>query len=235
MKILGFIISIFFISGVKAYGQVNTDSIASDIDSVNIKIDTIKGRFIPTGIRIGLDAISAGQAISGHDQKEYQFYADIDFYRYFLNIHVGTFDGEWSNGQGVYTNTGTHFKIGPDVNFLHRDPDGSALFFGLRYAWSTFSDDFNYTLEDEVWGNISKDASNSNLTAHWAELNAGLKVRVYKLFWMGYTARFKFSVNSFEDKGLIPHWIPGYGQADENTFWSLDYWLIIRLPLPKKK
>jgi len=210
----------------------------------NLEPDTVKGKYKPTGIRIGVDLISAGQGIYKSGIKsitqgayqELQFSADIDFYRYFLNFEYGVFDREWIKPDGlnaVYKNSGSHFKIGPDVNFLHKDPDGSALFFGMRYAWSGFSDQLTYDYSSGYWGDGSNQLENTSVSAHWFELTTGLKVKLTRILWMGYTARFKFGINSFEKQQLVPHWVPGFGLADEKSFWGLDYWLIFRVPLKK--
>lgn len=209
----------------------------------NITPDTVKGKFIPTGVRLGFDLINAGQAvikngvkaITQGEYRELQFSADIDFYRYFLNVEYGIFEREWIRDDGFYNNKGVHYKIGPDVNFLHRDPDGAALFFGLRYAFTKFSDDMNYQYSNGFWGNGGNSISNKDIKADWFEITTGLKVPLTKIIWLGYTARVKLGAGTFEDQALIPYWVPGYGRADRNTAWGLDYWLILRIPLKKSK
>ena len=61
----------------------------------------------------------------------------------------------------------------------------------------------------------------------------GLKVKIWKYLWLGYTARFKFGVDTFERNELIPHEIPGFGRADETVIWDFDYWLMFRIPIRK--
>lgn len=230
MKTLGYIIISMLIS-VAGYGQSN------------LQPDTTKGKFIPTGIRIGFDLISSGEAVidkglqvfTQGEYNELQFAADIDFYRYFLNVEYGIYDRQWTRDDGYYINKGSHFKIGPDINFLHKDPDGSALFFGLRYSFSNFSDEIVYDYQNQFWGDGANRIENDNLKANWLELTTGLKVKLTKIIWLGYTARFKFgySTDTFADKALIPHWVPGYGRASETSAWGLDYWLIVKVPFRK--
>lgn len=230
MKISGFIIISLFVC------------FSSSAQNEDIVPDTVKGKFIPSGIRVGFDLISFGQdivekgiqAFSGDGFNELHFTADIDFYRYFLNIEYGIYNRQWTRTDGFYINTGDFYKIGPDINLLHRDPDASALFFGLRYAWANFSDEVVYNTESEFWGSGGNRVSNDDLSADWFELTTGLKVKLTRILWLGYTARFKFSVDTFEGRQLIPHWIPGFGRADERTWWGLDYWLIIKIPFKKE-
>ncbi|MBL6444957.1 hypothetical protein JMN32_01460 [Fulvivirga sp. 29W222] len=198
-----------------------------------VQLDTTSRRFIPTGIRVGADLIGFGKSFSKVDYKQYEFQADIDFYRYFLNVEYGQMERTLENSNSLYTVEGSYFKVGPDINFLHRDPDQSALFFGLRYATTTFSDELNFSYTNDVFGDGTSQISNTDLKADWFEMVTGMKVKMWKFIWLGYTARFKFGIDTFERNELIPHEIPGYGRADKNVSWGFNYYLIFRIPLRK--
>ena len=195
--------------------------------------DTTKARFIPTGIRIGADAIGLTKSFVKDDYKQYEFQADIDFYRYFFNVEYGRMERSLINTQGNYQLQGSYFRLGPDINFLYKDPDKSALFFGLRYAFNNFSDQLTYTYTDAIYGDGEGTAANKDIKADWFELTTGMKVKILKVFWLGYTARFKFGVDTFERNALIPYEIPGDGRADKRSTWGFNYYLIFRLPLRK--
>lgn len=203
-------------------------------DSVRVKAPKEKGRFIPNGIRIGTDLVSIAKSSLKEDYKEYQLQADIDFYRYFLNVGFGTLEQTLRNESGDYTVEGKYFRVGPDINFLHRDPDKSALFFGVRYSFTTFSDRLNYSYENPFFGDGINTVSNTDLKANWFEMVTGMKVKMWKMVWLGYTARFKFAVDTFENNDLIPTVVPGYGPADEKSAWAINYYLIIRIPVRKE-
>jgi hypothetical protein len=217
-----------------AFSQV--DSQLKDSTSV------LKNKFLPTGIRVGFDLVSFGQAvkingikaITQGDVRQLKFNADVEFYRYFLNFEYGTFERIWFAPQTTYINEGSFYKIGPDINFMHRDPDHSALFIGMRYARANYKDEISNDYDNIFWGDGSLNKENSSLQSNWLELTTGLKVRLYKFLWMGYTARFKFRVNdNFSTNELAPHWIPGYGLTAKKSRWGLEYWLIFRIPFRK--
>lgn len=199
-----------------------------------VQLDTTSRRFIPTGIRVGVDAIALGKSFYQDDYKQYAFQADIDFYRYFLNLEYGKMERTLISNAD-YNVEGTYFRVGPDINFLHRDPDKSALFFGLRYGITTFSDKLSFAYSDPLYGNGTSNLSNTDLKANWFEMVTGLKVKIWEVFWLGYTARFKFGVDTFERNVLIPHEIPGYGRADKRVNWDFNYYIIFRLPLRKEE
>lgn len=219
-------------------------------DSVQIDSTRNNSRFFPTGVRIGIDLISFGQgvqtngirAITQADVRQWKFSADIDFYRYFFNVEYGIFERQWDAPGSTYINKGSFLKVGPDVNFLHRDPDQSALFIGMRYATSFYEDNLSYEYSNVFWGDGSDFVENKSLSSRWFEVTTGLKVKLGEYIWMGYTARFQFSVNdNHATNELAPNWIPGYGLAQEESNWGFEYWLIFRIPIseyipaPKKK
>src|SRR5690606_5077832 len=97
--------------------------------------------YIPTGVRLGTDALALIR--SGYDDSfsGWEVNADIDFRRYFLAVDLGSWQRSIASEQGSYSNDGTYFRIGADMNFLNRDPDKNVLFFGVRYGRSIFSED----------------------------------------------------------------------------------------------
>lgn len=225
MKTFGFIISLLLLIIKVGFGQTD----------MALHPDSVKGKFIPTGIRLGTELINIGRSASNSDLTEYTFTADIDFHRYFLNVEYGTLDRSFEDQVGsLYSVSGSYFRIGPDINFLKKDPDGNALFFGFRYGTTQIDDELTYTNTSSVFENEPRTISNSGLRANWGEMVTGLKVKIWKMVWLGYTARFRFGADTFERNELIPHIIPGYGPTEETVTWGFDYWLMIRIPFRKK-
>jgi hypothetical protein len=58
---------------------------------------------------------------------------------------------------------------------------------------------------------------------------------MWKMIWMGYTARFKFGLKTNETGPMLPHDVPGYGRTDKESTWGFNYQIFVRLPVPKKK
>ena len=245
---LRFLISILFIqASFIALGQSTTTQIDSATTSQPALNDTTKrapSKFIPTGLRVGIDLVSFGQGVQKNgiraftqgDVRQWKVSADIDIYKYFINFEYGRFDRFWFAPSSTYYNEGTFIKIGPDVNFMHKDPKKNALFIGLRYARSKYLDYIQYGYGNNFYGDNTKNASNNELKSNWLELTTGLKVHLTKYIWTGYTARFKFRVNdNYANNELAPHWIPGFGAATRESSWGLEYWLIVRIPFKKEK
>lgn len=243
---LRFLISILIIqASLTTYGQSVENRADSTSVAISSKIDSTKAapsKFMPTGVRVGLDLVSFGQgvqkngirALTQGDVRQWKFSADVDIYRYFINFEYGQFERMWIAPSSNYLNKGSFIKIGPDVNFFHKDPKQNALFIGLRYAQSKYEDEIAYNYTNVFYGDGTKIAFNTELKSRWFEITTGLKVRLTKYIWSGYTARFKFGVNdNFANNPLAPRWIPGYGASTRESSWGLEYWLIFRVPLKK--
>lgn len=243
-----FLISILLVQaslisfGQQTKSQMDSASIARPV--LKDSIQKTPSKFKPTGLRIGLDLVSFGQGVQKNgiraftqgDVRQWKFSADIDIYRYFINFEYGKFDRLWVAPSSNYHNEGSFFKIGPDVNFMHKDPKKNALFIGFRYSRANYEDFITSNYTNVFYGDNTKSVSNNALQSRWFEFTTGLKVRLTRYVWSGYTARFKFSVNNkYENNPLAPHWIPGYGAASRESAWGLEYWLIFRVPFKKEK
>lgn len=199
-------------------------------------MDTLKVRnkFLPMGLRIGTDLITGIKGYRSEKFNGWEINADVDMYRY----HVVMDYGRWAviepmrNGQ--YDNDGKYFRFGVDVNFLKKDPDRNMFFLGFRYGRASFSDSAGYTYTDTYYKNVEKYLVNTNLVGRWAELTTGLRVKVWKFFWMGYTARMKFLPSVSGQRELISYDIPGYGVASRRLYWGFNYQLFFRIPFTAK-
>lgn len=200
------------------------------------KLDTLldkKLRFVPTAIRIGTDAIPPIRTLTDGAFSGYEFNVDIDFYRYYLAIEAGRWGRDFQTDMEEYTNHGNYFRIGVDVNFLKKDPEKNVFFIGARYGHGKFSENLTITSVDDVWGSSTDSYVNTDVKANWAELTTGLKVRMFGIFWMGYTARYKFLLGTNEARGFIPHDVPGYGKTYNESTWGFNYYIMFKIPVRK--
>jgi hypothetical protein len=210
---------------------------AQKADSVQ-RADTVKqGKkdFIPTGIRFGTDLISLIRTQTDEGFSGYEYNADIDFYRYFLTVEYGKWQKKFSSDVDTYSNDGDYMRVGVDINFLKKDPDKNMFFFGGRYAWGTYSEVFSTPVIDPVWTNQTVTYSSTDVSSRWVEITTGLRVKMFKFLWMGYTARYKFALKTNEPDGFTSYDVPGYGKTAEKTTWGFNYQLLFRIPIRKTK
>jgi hypothetical protein len=201
-------------------------------DTVKVKKDP--RRFIPTGVRVGTDALSIARNFYDNSFSGWEVDADVDFDRYYLALEYGTWSRNFNGSGNVYDNDGNYFRAGIDVNFLTKDPEKNMFFFGMRYGRATFSEHLDVDIDDPDFGKFTENYHNTNLHGHWYELTTGLRVKMIGSFWMGYTARFKFGLKTNEG-GMIPSDVPGFGRTDKPSTWGFNYVLLFRIPLGKAK
>ncbi|MBI3218820.1 MAG: hypothetical protein HYZ44_04855 [Bacteroidetes bacterium] len=199
------------------------------------RIDTVSNKYMPTGLRIGIDALTLIRS-KDNSFKGWEVNFDTDLYRYFVTVDYGYWATNQLLGNGRYTNSGNYIRFGADVNFLLKDPDKNMFFLGMRYGISSFSESVEYTNTASYsgFGTNSYSRSNGSLSGHWIEITTGLRVKIVSGFWMGCTARLKFApvVNGFGQ--LSPYDMPGYGIVEEAPYWGFNYQLFWRFPFKNK-
>lgn len=201
-----------------------------------IKMDsTIHKKWQPTGVRFGIDI--AGPIYNFFEPKisNYEIAADIDLNKFFAVVELG--QGAYNSNDDItnYSNSGFFYRVGADINMTAKDANLNVLYFGLRYATSSFSETLRGTLPSSGWGDTSIDAQQQQSTANWIELNMGLRVRILKSMFMGYALRFKlFKHNTFSEANFQPYFIPGYGLASNTSNWGISYYIQYRIEWKKK-
>jgi len=191
-------------------------------------------KYIPTGVRVGTDLLSFARSQYDKTFSGWEFNADVDLDRYYFAVDYGKWARDYTTDTEQYNNSGTYYRVGVDVNFLTKDPEKNMFFIGARYGRARFSEDLSINRTDAIWGNYQARYQNTNINGNWMELTTGLRVRMWKMIWMGYTARFKFGISTNETGDLVPHDIPGYGRTDKDSYWGFNYQIFVRLPVRKQ-
>jgi len=210
-------------------------TLAFSQESDSVRADSvIKHSFIPTGIRVGTDLISIFKTQFKDGFSAWEVNADVDFHRYYLAIDYGAGSRTFLSDSGNYSNDGTYWRVGVDVNFLLKDPDRNMVFFGARYGKANFSQDLTVVAWNQFTREIENlEYHNGSVNAHWIELTGGLRVKIWKALWMGYTARFKFGLKSDDTENIIPSDVPGYGRTNKDSYWGFNYQIFVRIPVRK--
>lgn len=198
-----------------------------------IKVDSVKHKYVPTGIRIGTDLISLVKTRTQSNFHGWEANGEIDLDRYFFALEYGTWGKDLASDSASYSNEGAYWRAGIDVNFLTQDPDRNVFFLGARYGRSVFSERMSITSSDPIWGLLYDDFQHSDVHASWIELTAGLRVKLWKILWLGYTGRFKFGLKTDKTEDMLPYDVPGFGTTDKETTWGFSYYVMIRIPLRK--
>lgn len=199
----------------------------------SIPQDSVRNRYMPTGVRIGYDVISPIKTTAQDNFEGWEIQGDVDFDRYYLAVDYGSWGRNLASDSTSYASTGRYWRIGVDVNFLTKDPDRNVFFLGARYGRSVFTESMHVVRYDPVWGAFDDTFHQSDVNASWVELATGLKVKIWKFLWLGYTARFKFALSPAGSPEMLAYNVPGFGNTDKETAWGFNYYLMFRLPFRK--
>jgi hypothetical protein len=213
--------------------SVVTDALSQKKED-KIPADTTARRFIPTSIRFGPDLVGFTRGQLMNDFKGWEVAADVDFYRYYLVAEYGTWSVYDLIDNGLYTNDGTYYRIGVDVNFLKNDPDKNMFFLGGRFGHSSFTDELTYTYEVPPFPSTTRHLTNRHVIGTWAEMTLGLKVKIWGWFWLGATGRLKFGLDLDGNGDLTSYDVVGYGRNFKSTWWGFNYYAMVRIPFKPK-
>jgi hypothetical protein len=201
----------------------------------NVPKDSTRRFQKPTGIRLGTDLISLGKNFTGSTLSGWEANADVDFGRYYAALDYGSWSRDLFIANGTYKNDGRYFRIGLDINFLLKDPDKNMFFLGFRYAHANFNEHTVYQTSIDDLGEFQLESANLGAKAGWVELTTGLRVKIWKGFWMGYTARMKFLPSVNGNPAFETYEIPGFGLPYKGIYWGFNYQVFWRIPFKSSK
>lgn len=208
--------------------QVNQSAYAYALDST-------MNKWTPTGIRVGMDIAGPIYSLLEPSVSRYEITTDIDLHKFFGVIEIG--HGSYKTGidSANYTSNGFFYRVGMDANFIAKDPNLNVFFFGLRYASSLFNENMSGNLPSSGWGTQTISLEQNSSRASWAEMNIGMRVRIWKSIFAGYTARLKIlKHNTYSKEEFQSYYIPGFGKADRTTNWGFSYYIQYRFEWKKK-
>ncbi|MDO4930499.1 MAG: DUF6048 family protein [Bacteroidales bacterium] len=142
--------------------------------------------------------------------------------RYFpiFEMGWGISDHTDESTQIHYKTNAPYFRIGCDYNFANDLYSGNRIFGGLRYAFTSFGCDIDGPdIEDPVWGTLTPmnfDGLRSRM--HWVELVFGLEAKIWSIFHVGWTARYKIKLRNNPTEIGNPWYVPGYGRNKYHVF-----------------
>lgn len=138
-----------------------------------------------------------------------------------------------------YKAASPYYKVGFNYNFFTKrdNPNPKHYVYGLvRFCWSNFRYDLDTpALVDPVWGGSTElHLKNVKGASMWAEVGAGIKVKIAKGFHMGWSIRYKFRFTQKNSPNSKMWYIPGYG-TNSSTCFGGTYSLIYDIPFKKHK
>ena len=130
-------------------------------------------------------------------------------------------------GSKIFGGDITSTEISVEVNLKNRYVPVAEIGYGTTDTYDVDAP----TMKDPTWGfpEIPFSYDGIKTTVTWAELLAGIKVNVYKNFYMGWSLRYRIRMNIKKAEHTEPWYIPGFGK-NNSTNLGVTYSLIYKLP-----
>ena len=200
------------------------------------------------GTYIGVDLYGIGSKLLGGDLLSSEINVAVNLKNMFLptvDVGFGTTDS-WSDTGIHYKSSAPFFRIGVDYNTMAKKKEkNSFLYVGLRYGFSHMKYDIsslaiqdpafggemgNPSQEDGIWGgSVPYDHPGQKATMQWFEFVAGVRVQIYKSFYMGWAVRMKYKLSASVSEYGNPWMVPAFGKYNSNNM-GVTYSLIYKLP-----
>lgn len=190
------------------------------------------------GLLLSADLASPVMTLFGTQYGNYEVALEADIYhRFFPVVEVGMGMANYKPQGNNYTfkcDPAPYMRLGANYNFFYNNGSESFFSLGFRYGLTGFS----YAWEDITIGSSYWESEELVSTpkqkafAHWGEIVVGLRVQVYKNFYMGWSGRYRYMFGCGTSAYGDPYFVPGFGPKEGG--WGFTYTIGYRLPIKSK-
>lgn len=214
MKIFKFIFSILLFSCLTVGAQNDTAGIG--------------------GLKLGFDLSRLALPYIQGGRVEYDGSMALNIKNIFypvIEVSWGNFEAEEKNFS--YSSTGYSLRAGVDKNYLKKENVGDlGIFFaGFRYGISFFKHEApDLEVNDPYWGDFKGSVPVKSLNAHWLEMTTGIRARIFRNIYLGWSLRGRLLIKKPHDSNMSPVYIPGFGKVNGRTNLDFRYSIFYRIP-----
>lgn len=231
MRILSFIISIVLFT-VDGFSQQTASK---------VKKDTVIYK-TGYGLRIGADI---SRPINSSLNNNYSGFELVGDYRISKSWYLATEIGyEEKTTIEDYTNStskGSFIRLGANVNFYENWMNmNNEIFIGGRYGFATFDQTLNSYIPNVnnlyfPARTILTPVTSAGLTAHWLELQFGIKVETFKNLFIGFSGSYKVGLSIDEPTNFKSLYAPGFNRIySTTTGFGFNYTISYLIPFVNK-
>ncbi len=218
-----FINILFLLLSLPAFAQEAEEPLEEEEPAKIVAVDSF------SQMRIGFDISRPVFNYLVSSRQSYEF--ELDYYH--KNDLYFVADFGWGNAKVdyydlKYTTNNTFFRLGINKSMIKRQSshDWDMGFVGVRYGVAPIQRSVaSYVVVDSFWGNSMGTVPAKNMTLHWAEVTAGIKVELLRNLFAGWTIRGKFRINKSSFQELPPYYIAGYGKGDKGSVFDFNFYI----------
>lgn len=192
---------------------------------------------IPLSIRMGVDLANPVMSLLNKDVTGFEAFTAIDLSEKVAAVlEAGHLDFKYSQYNYNYFAKGTFFRLGIDINSMKPKSAIGKYYagIGVRYGLTFFSQEVKNLEHVNYWNTVTTDIPLHNYSAHFIEVNPGIRSEVFKNFSMGWTIRLRMLLYTNTGNDLRPVYLPGFGNAGKTFSKGFNYYLIWNIPYKNK-
>lgn len=199
------------------------------------------------GLRVGVDLSRPTISFFEPEYTGIELVGDYRIsYKLFLAAELGNEKRDRQEDLFNFTTSGSYVKLGIDYNtYANWYGEQNMIYFGGRYAFSTFSQTLNtYRIFDSnrYWNpdgfaeGSSEAKEFSGLNASWLEFIVGVKAELFANIYLGGSIRMGFLISEKEPENFKNLFIPGFNKVTDGARFGIGYNFTISyfIPLYKK-
>ncbi len=209
-----------------------------------VEKDSIKPKTDRYGLIVGVDINKIARSLYDTDYKGIAFTGDYRLTKnYYLYGELGNENITVDDPQLNTTSKGSYIKVGFDYNAYTNWLDmENRITLGMRYGFGTFSETLNsYEIYNphpyfQQSPSVTSGTTFDGLTASWAEVAAGVNVKVFNNIYVGFSLQLKMLITNSEPTNFENLYIPGFNRTYDGNFGAgFTYSVSYFIPIYKKK
>lgn len=186
---------------------------------------------------IGFNFFDGIMSLFGQSFQSYDLQASVSLYNWvepIVEFGLGFANNHPENSNFRYENKPSFYgKIGFNYNFMYKSNPDYQVYLGLRFGYTSFNYNItDITINSDYWGQSNTvSIMNQHSNTIYGQALAGLKVKIWKWFSLGWNIRYGFKMKQSKDANSNPWFVPGYGTGALSASFSLIY----TIPINTKK
>lgn len=173
------------------------------------------------GVSVSANFFDAIMMIVGQQRASFDIEAECSLFNWiFPTVEAGIgFANAWpDDGRCHFKMKPTPYvRVGFNYNFLYKSDPAYRFYIGLRAGWSTMKYDiYDISAGSEYYFSADSPTQMTGLssTDFYGQALAGLKVKIWRGLFMGWTFRYNFNFKEKASDPSYPSWfVPGRGTA----------------------
>ena len=188
------------------------------------------------GLRIGYDLAGLSLLYFDPGRMTYNFSLDYEAWQdIYPVLEFGFQKVSLERDNYHYLSGGWYGRAGADVNLLKYEGTKvyEMMYAGLRYGFASFTQRAdNIQVGEDYFGGVDGGSlPEKRLTAHWLCVTGGVRVEVFRNFFIGWSLLAGLKLAQVKDPRMEPYFIPGLGQGGKRAGVVVNYSLFYRIPL----